>query len=236
VVEPDTGNILVSTGNGPFNGHTDWGDSVLELSPKLKLLQNFSPPNQATLNSDDWDLGSTEPVLLPFRKGSRLAVQGGKEGVLYLLNLNRLDGSTGPAGPRTGGALQTLDGPGKTDIYSQPAVWKSPSGRVLVYVTSAAGTEAYRLTAAHRLQVAWQSTQAGTSPLIAGGLLYVYNENDGVLNVFNPNSGHLYRSLPAAGGHWNSPIVVGGRIILPVGSDNDHQTTGIVYIYHLPGA
>ena len=30
VIEPDTGNILVATGNGPFNGHTNWGDSVLE--------------------------------------------------------------------------------------------------------------------------------------------------------------------------------------------------------------
>jgi hypothetical protein len=236
VIEPGTGDILVTTGNGPFDGHTDWGDSVLELSPTLKLLHSFTPPNQAQLNSDDWDLGSTEPVLLPFRKGSRLVVQGGKEGVLYLLNLNRLDGSGGDAGPRTGGSLQTINGPGKTDIYSQPAIWKSPSGRVYVYVTSSAGTEAYALTGGHRLRVAWQDNQAGTSPLIAGGLLYVYNEEQGVLNVFNPNSGHLDRSLPAAGGHWNSPIVVGGRIILPVGSDNDHQTTGVVYIYHLPGA
>lgn len=236
VIEPDTGDILVTTGNGPFNGHTDWGDSVLELSPTLKLLHNFSPPNQAVLNSDDWDLGSTEPVLLPFGKGRRLAVQGGKQGLLYLLNLNRLDGTTGPAGPRTGGALQTIDGPGKTDIYSQPAVWKAPSGRVFVYVTTGAGTAAYELTAAHRLRIAWQDDQAGTSPVVAGGLLYVYNEDQGVLNVLNPSTGHLYRALPAAGGHWNSPIVVGGRIILPVGNDNDHQTTGIVYIYHLPGA
>jgi hypothetical protein len=57
-----------------------------------------------------------------------------------------------------------------------------------------------------------------------------------MLNVFSPTSGHLYRSLPVAPGHWNSPIVVGGRIILPVGNDNDHLTTGTVYIYHLPGA
>jgi outer membrane protein assembly factor BamB len=236
VIEPDTGNILVTTGNGDFNGHTDWGDSVLELSPTLKLLHNFTPPNQQQLNSDDWDLGSTEPALLPFRKGQRLAVQGGKEGILYLINLNRLDGSSSGASPLANGGLQEINGPGKTDIYSQPAVWKSGHGRVYVYVTSGAGTEAYRLTAAHRLRVAWQDNQAGTSPMVAGGLLYVYNESQGVLNVFNPVSGHLYRSLPAAGGHWNSPIIVGGRIILPVGSDNDHQSTGEVYIYHLPGA
>jgi outer membrane protein assembly factor BamB len=235
VIEPDTGNILVTTGNGPFNGHTDWGDSVLELSPSLKLLRNWTPRNQAQLNSADWDLGSTEPALLPFRNGVRLAVQGGKQGLLDLLNLNRLDGSRGPAGPRLGGELQSIAGPARTDIYSQPAVWKSPSGRVYVYVTDNSGTAAYWVTGTERLRVAWQSSQAGTSPVIAGGLLYVYNLDQGVLNVFNPRSGHLYRSLPAASGHWNSPIVVGGRIILPVGDDNDHLTKGELFIFHLPG-
>jgi outer membrane protein assembly factor BamB len=237
VIEPDTGNILVATGNGPFNGRTDWGDSVLELSPALKLLHNWTPRNQQQLNSQDTDLGSTEPVLLlPFRTGERFAVQGGKSGILKLLNLNRLDGTSGPAGPRTGGELQSIDAPGTTDVYSQPAMWRSPSGRVYVYVTTGAGTSAYYVTAAHRLRAAWQSGQAGTSPVLAGGLLYVYNESQGVLNVFNPVSGRLYRSLPAAGGHWNSPIVVTGRIILPVGDYHDHSSTGIVYIYHLPGA
>ena len=236
VVEPDTGNILVATGNGPFNGRTDWGDSVLELSPALKLLHNWTPPNQAQLNTGDQDLGSTEPALLPFRRGVRLAVQGGKSGILTLLNLNRLDGSGAGAGPRTGGGLQSIDAPGKTDVYSQPAVWRSPSGRVFVYVTTGAGTAGYFVTAGRRLRLAWHDDQAGTSPVIAGGLLYVYNEQQGVLNVFNPRTGHLDGALPAAAGHWNSPIVVGGRIILPVGDYHDHSRTGIAYIYHLPGA
>jgi outer membrane protein assembly factor BamB len=235
VIEPDTGNILVTTGNGPFNGHTNWGDSVLELSPSLKLLHNWTPSNQAQLNSGDQDLGSTEPALLPFRNGQRLAVQGGKSGVLSLLNLSRLDGTKHGAGPRTGGELQQIDGPGPTDIYSQPAVWTAPSGRTYVYVTSNAGTAAYAVSASHRLHVAWQNKQAGTSPLIAGGLLYVYNQEQGVLNVLNPVTGHVDDALPAATGHWNSPIVVGGRIILPVGNDNDDKTTGEVFIYHLPG-
>ena len=235
VIEPDTGDILVTTGNGPFNGHTDWGDSVLELSPSLKLLHNWTPRNQAQLNSGDQDLGSTEPALLPFRSGARLAVQAGKSGIINLLNLNRLDGTTGHAGPRTGGQLQSIDAPGTTDVYSQPAVWTAPNGRVFVYATTNSGTAAYFVTAARRLHLAWQNNQAGTSPLIAGGLLYVYNQEQGVLDVYNPVSGHLYRSLPAAPGHWNSPIVVGGRIILPVGDDNNHQSTGEVFIYHLPG-
>jgi hypothetical protein len=42
-------------------------------------------------------------------------------------------------------------------------------------------------------------------------------------------------SLNAAQGHWNSPIVVGGRIILPVGSYHDESTSGEIYIWHVPG-
>ncbi|HWD69315.1 MAG TPA: PQQ-binding-like beta-propeller repeat protein [Solirubrobacteraceae bacterium] len=232
VIEPN-GDILVSTGNGDFNGHTDWGDSVLELSPSLKLLHNWTPRNQRQLNSQDSDLGSTEPALLPPGSGARFAVQGGKSGILSVLDLGRLDGTGGHAGPRTGGQLQSIDAPGPTDIYSQPAVWRSGGGRVYVYVTTGAGTAGYVVRGAHRLHLAWQNNQAGTSPMVAGGLLYVYNESHGVLNVFNPVSGHLYRSLPAGGGHWNSPIIVGGRIILPIGDYHDHAGTGTVYIYHL---
>jgi len=235
VIEPDTGNILVTTGNGPFNGRTDWGDSVLELSPSLRLLHNWTPRDQQQLNSGDTDLGSTEPALLPFHAGARLAVQGGKSGLLKLLKLNRLDGTAGRAGPRTGGELQTVEAPGRTEVFSQPAVWRSVSGRVYVFVTTGAGTGAYYVTAGHRLRHAWHNDQAGTSPVVAGGLLYVFDEQQGVLNVLNPVSGHLYAALPASDGHWNSPIVVGGRIILPVGDYHDHARSGIAYIYHLPG-
>jgi hypothetical protein len=42
-------------------------------------------------------------------------------------------------------------------------------------------------------------------------------------------------ALPAEAGHWNSPIVVGGRIILPEGSYFSHSDSGTIDIYHLPG-
>jgi outer membrane protein assembly factor BamB len=233
VVEPD-GDILVTTGNGPFNGRTDWGDSVLELSPALKLLHNWSPANQQQLNQDDLDLGSTEPALLPVKSGSPLAVQGGKDGYLRLLDLSRLDGTTAAAGPRTGGELQKLAAPGPTDIYSQPAVWTSASGKIYVFVTDGDGTAAYTLIH-RRLRLTWKDSASGTSPVVAGGLLYVYNLSQGQLDIINPSTGRLYIALPAAPGHWNSPIVIGGRIVLPEGNDNTHATTGTIDIYHLPG-
>src|SRR5205814_1551777 len=82
--------------------------SVLELSPDAgKLLQNWTPTNHEMLNSADIDLGSTAPALL----GNGLAVQGGKEGKLVVLDLAKLNGKGGP-GPITGGEVQTLPTPG----------------------------------------------------------------------------------------------------------------------------
>jgi hypothetical protein len=237
VIEPGTGRILVATGNGPFNGSTDWGDSVLELTPNgSTLLHNWTPTDQARLNSDDQDLGSTSPAVLPVFDGRRLAVQGGKAGVLDLLDVDRLDGTTGGAGPRTGGQLQQLAAPGGAQVFTAPAVW-SHGGRIWVFVASGGGTWAYTLGGsggAPGLSVAWKSSASGTSPVIAGGLLYVYDPV-GSLDVYAPTTGRQLASFAVGGGHWNSPIVVGGRVILPVGNSNDHATSGTLDIFHLPG-
>jgi outer membrane protein assembly factor BamB len=227
VVEPGSGRLLVATGNAPWNGRTNWGDSTLELSANAsRLLQNWTPRNQQELNTSDADLGSTSPVFL----GSGLVLQGGKDGKLRLLRLRRLNG-TSHAGARTGGELQTVATPGSTDLFTAPAVWRS-NGTTWVFVADSAGTEAYRLIRG-RLQSAWARTIAGTSPVVAGGLVFVYDPS-GSLRVLRPTTGAVVATLPAGSGHWNSPIVVAGRIALPEGNANDHQTTGILNIYRLP--
>lgn len=238
VIESGSGRILVATGNGPFNGSTNWGNSVLELSANAaRLLHNWTPVNQAQLSASDTDIGSTAPALLPRVRGYRLAVQGGKDGVLRLLNLNRLDGTRGPAGGRLGGALQGIGSPGGAEVLSTPAVWLH-AGRIYVFVADDGGTAAYvlRFRGGPRLVQVWGNDSSGTSPVIAGNLLYVYDEQSGALNIYGPARGVLYRSLPAAPGHWSSPIVVGGRIILPTGgSTADNASRSRVFIYHLPG-
>jgi hypothetical protein len=82
--------------------------------------------------------------------------------------------------------------------------------------------------------VVWQSSVGATSPVIAGGLLYTYDPA-GSIEIRHPLSSHVLRALPAVGGHWNSPIVVGGRIIEPTGAYGSSATSSVIDVYHLPG-
>lgn len=91
----ESGNVYVATGNGTFNGTTDFSDSVLKMQlqgGQLRVLDFFTPQDQVELKDDDYDLGSGGVVLIP---NSHLALAGGKEGRLYLLDRNNLGKGTG---------------------------------------------------------------------------------------------------------------------------------------------
>ena len=220
VVDPRTGNLLVATGNGAFDGVSNWGDSVLDLSPDAsKLIVHWTPVNQLSLNSQDLDLGSTAPAILE----DDYVVQGGKDGTLRLLNLSRFAG----VNATTGGELQTLSVPGSGELLSEPAVWQG----TWVFVASCCGTAAWRL-AGGRLHPAWSNENGGASPVLAGGLLYVQSTN--AIRVYQPSTGRQVGAIPVGETHWQSPIVADGRIAAGEGSFHDHDTSGVLNIYRLP--
>ncbi len=228
VVEPGSGKLLVATGNAPWNGTTNWGDSVLELSRDAStLLQNWTPADQQSLNTGDVDLGSTAPALL----GNGLAVQSGKDGKLRLLDVAKLNGKGG-AGPVLGGELQTLSTPSGSGLFSGPAVWHH-GGKTWLFVSDFSASAAYVLNE-RRLSEVWHANVAGTSPVVAGGLLYVYDPG-GTLRVLAPATGKVLAALDAGHGHWSSPIVTDGRIALPVGDANDHRLSGTLDVWRLRG-
>jgi len=92
------GNIFVIVGNGTFDaasGGSDYGDSVLKLTnngSSLFASDSFTPYNQAIFDNADYDLGSGGPLLLPDQPGlfPHLAVFGGKDATLYVLNRDNL--------------------------------------------------------------------------------------------------------------------------------------------------
>jgi hypothetical protein len=221
VVDPSTGDLLVATGNAPWNGTTNWGDAVLRLSADAtRLLGNYTPTNTDQLNATDGDLGSTSPVVLD---AGHLA-QGGKDGMIRVLSVAAMAGTS----PHKGGELDVASTPSGTDLFTAPAVWRTGSATYL-FAGDNGGTAAWRYSGGHLTQ-AWQHGAGGTSPVVAGGLLWVYNPGGG-LNVYAPVSGRLIATLPCGGGHWNSPIVVAGHVALPEGNANDHATSGMLDIW-----
>ena len=80
-----------------------------------------------------------------------------------------------------------------------------------------------------RLHAVWSNDNDGTSPLVAGGLLYVAGE--GSIAVYVPSSGRRVAKLPSGPIHWQSPIVLDGRIAIGEGNANEHRTSGVLYIY-----
>ena len=223
VIDPATGNLFVATGNGPYNGRTDWGDSLLELDPDAtRVLANYTPADNTHLENRDLDLGSTSPVLL----APGTLAQGGKDRLIRLVSLGEIAGTTAHADHE----LQTVPTPSQRMLFSSPAVWHH-GNETWLFAADSGATAAWTFTGG-KLADRWHNANGGTSPVVAGGLLFVYSPAGG-LHVYDPERGTPIATLECGRGHWNSPIVVEGRIALPEGSANAHASTGVLDIWTL---
>jgi hypothetical protein len=135
------------------------------------------------------------------------------------------------AAPHRGGESQIVSTPSGAALFSAPVVWRR-SDAVWIFAADGGGTAAW----AYRdgaLTKAWSNANAGTSPVVAGGLLFVFDPA-GVLRAYDPATGAVLGQLQSGSGHWNSPIVVDGRIALPEGNANSHRTSGVLNIWRRP--
>jgi outer membrane protein assembly factor BamB len=221
VIDPATGDIFVATGNGPYNGKSDWGDSTIQLDKDAAhILGNFTPSNNAQLDGWDLDIGSTSPVLL----GEGLVAQGGKDKQIHLLELERIAGVE----PHQGHERQILSTPSGGMLFTAPAVWRN-HGTTWMFAADGGGTAAWTLEGG-KLAEKWKNRNGGTSPVLAGGLLYVYDPK-GKLRIYEPTKGNQIADLSTGSGHWNSPIVVDGRVALPEGSYFKNASAGVLDIW-----
>ena len=88
-----SGNIYVSTGNGTYDGSTNYSDSTVKLSATGSIVDWFTPFDQSVFNANDIDLGSSGVTVLPDSVAStthpHLAVATGKVAILYLLDISQ---------------------------------------------------------------------------------------------------------------------------------------------------
>jgi hypothetical protein len=135
-VADDLGNIYITTGNGPYDGQTAFGDSVLKFDSTLNLLDHFTPYDYQYMDCSDKDLAAGGLLLIP---GSTQAVAGGKSGKLYLVNTSELGGMQA----NDAGATQTLwfesdqVAPYADSCTDSLGVWTSDINSYEIFATSA---------------------------------------------------------------------------------------------------
>ena len=125
------GNIFFATGNGTWNGTTDYGDSIVKLGPpsggSFPVLDYFTPYNQSSLAGGDTDVASGGLVLLPnLSSGQQLLTQMGKEGKMYVIDRNNMGKYCVNDNPPCNGSDPNIvqEIPGATaGVWGTPAYW-----------------------------------------------------------------------------------------------------------------
>jgi outer membrane protein assembly factor BamB len=196
-----SGHLLVSVGNGSARsdaGAYDHSDSVLDLSPGLRLLQFFAPSTWASDNSKDADM-STEPVPLPDGQ----VMLAGKSGRVYLLDGAHLGG--------IGRQLATLGSACSNDIDGGSAV-----AGTTVYLPCVSGIIAVRaVKAPAALHLLWSSGTGGGPPIMAAGLVWTVARD--TLYGLSPATGRVRQqvSIGALANHFPTPSVGDGLLLVP---------------------
>jgi hypothetical protein len=128
------GNLYLSTGNGNYDGTSNFGDTAVKLSPTGALLDWFTPFNESVFQANDIDLGSAGIIILPDSVGStahpHLAIATGKVAILYLLDADPVKTNMGKFNSSTNNDVQEVipvPPPNTTQLdggnYGIPAYW-----------------------------------------------------------------------------------------------------------------
>jgi len=132
-----SGNIYVETGNGYYDGIKNFSDSVLKISPQGTMQDFFTPFDQQIMQTNDIDLGSSNPIVLPDSLGSaahpHLLIATGKVGVIYLLdqtNLGKFNSASNQDVEEINVAFNTSSA--TNGFYGQPAYWNGNIYAVVV--------------------------------------------------------------------------------------------------------
>jgi len=188
------GHLFVAVGNGETTqGGWDHTDSILRLSPTLQLEDGFAPQNWQQENSQDADLGSMGPLLLP----NGLVFADGKSGLGYILHANALGGINGQA--------QVLN------ICQSFGGAATNGSRVFVPCTS--GLQQLSLNPQGKLTHGWQAPgQVTGSPVIGGHTVYSLS-GDGTLYALDSATGKV-RTTVAIGqvSRFATPTLSGSHV------------------------
>ncbi len=205
-----TGDVYAVTGNGDWDGQVNFGESVLHFSgADLSLKDWYTPSEWSDLNTQDEDMGSTGPILIP---NTNLLLSGGKEGTLYLVQT----GSMGHLGPDNSGTVQSVQ-VNPWGIFTM-VLW--PQATPIVYEFQPFGNlKAFQIVK-NQINSTILSQYAPTIPSAYIGMALSANESkNGILWVTTgdysqdgvPGTLHALDPTNLSKEFWNSSLAANGR-------------------------
>ena len=256
------GFIYILDANGTFdtaldiNGFPtkgDYGNAMLKLSTtngKLAVADYFETYNGVSESSEDLDLGSGGPLLLPDQtdangKVHHLIVGAGKDKNIYLADRDNLGKFNPATAPMDSNIYQQLTGAMAGLVYSSPAYFNG----VLYYSADGDTLKAFPITNAQLATGPSSVSQTkfqhpGPTPTVSAngtqnGIIWALDSdlgNPGILHAYDPaNLAHeLYNSTQAANGRdsfgngnkFITPLVVNGKVY--VGTQNGVAVFGLL--------
>jgi hypothetical protein len=257
-----SGFIYVLDANGTFDTNLDingfpasgdYGNAMLKLSAangKLTVDDYFEMYNGVSESSQDTDLGSGGPLLLPDQTDANgrvhhLIVGAGKDKNIYLADRDNLGKFNPATAPMDSNIYQQLTGAMAGLVYSSPAYFNG----VLYYSADGDALKAFPLINA-QLATSPSSVSPnkfqhpGPTPTVSAngtqnGIVWALDSNlsiPGILHAYDPaNLAHeLYNSTQAPNGRdsfgngnkFITPVVVNGKVY--VGTQNGVAVFGLL--------
>jgi outer membrane protein assembly factor BamB len=232
------GNFYVITGDGEFDaydGGNDYGDTFLRLElgagGTISRTDYFTPFDQHEMDVENWDLGSSGPMILPDQLGqhSHLLFGAGKNGAMYLLDRDDMGQYQSSSNSQI---VQYLPHIFPTKVHSSPGYWRN-SASEWVYLGAVEGRlQAFPLSRGGLSVTPSSETPTvfgypGATPIISSngnsnGIVWALENLGGVLHAFSATdlSSELYNSTQAPNGRdlaehglqFFAPMVVNGKV------------------------
>ena len=233
IAADSSGNLYVMTGNGDFDGITNFGQSFVKLSPTLTVLDYFTPYNWSAQSQADLDLGSGGVLLVPDQTGSfpHEIIGCGKPTTIWVLNRDKMGGLE--SGPNSGQSIQEVNNAvggvsgnqADDHCFTTPAFWQQN----LYFIGNNDVLKAFHLDPTTGMMTTSATSQGtlefqfpGAQPVVSSngssnGIVWALNHSptDTLLVAYDATNVaiELYRSGSLGSGtKWATPTVVNGKV------------------------
>jgi len=237
------GNIYAATGNGNWDGTSQFAMSWVKFDPTVTLQDFWTPYNEASMSTNDWDLGSGGILVVPDGASSQFPhelIGCGKPAPIYVVNRDNMGHLHPGSDSQIIQSLSNVVGGGSgthtsDHCFSTPAYWDGN----LYFVGNADVMKMFQLDFSTGKLATTPSSKGpynysfpGGQPVVSAngssdGVVWALDYTSYSLHAYDATnlSKELYRSSSVGTMKWTVPTVINGKVY--VGSKGKLSVFGL---------